>query len=417
MEKNSIKQKQLSGSLIQPSRSSKPGAKTGSNCDKLNAISRFSAILLGIWLSAIPAHAGTINAASTSQADVAAAVAAASAGDTVNIPAGTSTWNAAVNVSRPITIVGAGPASTILLNGTSGSSGLETALFSVVLNVDSRMEISNIYFQDAALNWSSNGINLYGGAVLPTQVVIHDCVFDTLSFGVMNGTGIAGACFGVVFNCTFLNCRITCRNSGYVNTAAMKGFAAPPYAWGSANYMVYEDNTINFTNWTGGPQGSSYMGDTEYPMNYMVRYCTFNINRIGVIAADGYDLHGDSGWAIDALGVVIHDNTFNYTGLSVGAKLADIRGGVGSLVYNNTITGQIGNYITLRADPAGSTPPANTYIWNNHGPDGAVAVNVLAGYYTASAPAGYVEVAYPHPLRANSSNPRPPTPTGLHVIM
>jgi hypothetical protein len=410
------------GYLIRLGRVSKARCKSGSNYDKSKVISTFSAILLGIWFSVLPAHAATITAASTSQGDVSRAIAAASAGDTVNIPAGQSIWNAAVKVSQPIVIVGAGQAETILINGTSGTSGFETPLFNVVLNVDRRLEISNLYFQDSGLDWNSNGINLYAGSLLPTQIVIHDCTFDSLSFAVMNGTGNSGACFGVVYNCRFLNCRITSRNSGYVNTAALRGFTAPPYGWGSANYMVYEDNIITFTNWTGGPQGANYIGDTEYPMNYMVRHCTFNINRGGTIQVDGYDLHGNDGGAeINSLGMVIHDNTFNYTGASVGAKLADIRGGVGSLVYNNTITGQTGNYITLRADPAGSIPPSDTYIWNNRGPDGAIPVYVSAGIYTASAPTGYVEVAYPHPLRAAgtataTANPTPASPTDLHIV-
>ena len=352
----------------------------------------------------------TISAKSLSMSDVQAAVNSAGPGDTVKVPSGSSNWSGAVTINKPIYLVGAGQGTTTIFNSTSASSGLETPVFSVSLNQDQRLEISG-FWVSASTPHRSNGINLYAGSILPTQIVIHDCTFKECSFGIMNGTGESGACFGVVYNCTFWNCRITCRNSGFRDQAAMKGFATPPFPLGSPNYMVYEDDTINFTDWTGGPQGANYLGDTEYPFNYIVRFCSFSIARNGAITVDGYDQHGNYGRALNDFGMIIHDNTFNYSGSSVGVKLADIRGGVNTLVFNNTIKGQGGNYISLRADPAGSVTPVGNYIWNNKNPDNStIAVNVSAGSYTASAPAGYVELPYPHPLRASATPTPTPTP-------
>ena len=144
----------------------------------------------------------------------------------------------------------------------------------------------------------------------------------------------------------------------------------------------------------------------------MVRHCTMNVGRAaGSIEVDGYDMHGNYGPYLNNFGFIIHDNVWNYSGgNSVGVKLADIRGGVGSLIFNNTIYGQSGNYIVLRADPAGSTYPQQTYTWNNLSNTTAIDDPGSVG-----PPAGYTEIAYPHPLRsgAGGGTQPPVAPTGL----
>jgi hypothetical protein len=341
---------------------------------------------------------------------VQAAVDQAQAGDTVIVPAGQSNWSGSVKVHKPIYLQGAGQNganSTTIFNTTSASSGLETPVFECSLDVDQRLEISNFWFTAQSAH-KSNGINLLPGKILPTKIVIHDCTFKNASFAVMNGTGSSGACFGVVYNCTFWNCRIVARNSGFLNESALHGSPNGPHPLGSANYMVFEDDTINFTDWTGGPQGANYIADTEYPMNYMFRHCTFSVQRQGAVTVDGWDMHGNYGYALNGFGMVLHDNNFSYSGSSVGVKLADIRGGVGTLVYNNKIEGQSGNYISLRADPAGSVAPNKVYVWNNQAPDGEITVSGAQH----GPPSGYTELAYPHPLRASGPGPSPtPTPT------
>jgi hypothetical protein len=285
------------------------------------------------------------------------------------------------------------------------------------LHVDERLEISGMRLIADVMN-RSNAINMTAGSILATKIVIHDITFDNFSFGIMNGTNGNAIGFGVVYNCTFNNNRVTTRNSGFVNTAALKGVIIPSPAWGTNYYMVYEDNVINFTNWYGGPQGANYLGDTEYPMNYIVRHCTMNVNRAAgqAIGVDGYDMHGNYGTYLNGFGFIIHDNVWNYSGgTSVGVKLADIRGGVGSLIFNNTIYGQSGNYIALRADPAGSVYPRQTYTWNNRSNTTAITDPGSVG-----PPVGYTEVAYPHPLRSSGGAPpitttTPEPPTALKV--
>jgi hypothetical protein len=351
-------------------------------------------------------------AAGVTQAQVQAAVNLAAPGDTVVIPAGTGTWTTPVVVGVHLIIVGAGSTQTVINNNTNNSSGLEVPLFQVTIGADKLMDISGLYLQSAggATLYRCNGINMYGSTVLANQIKIHDCVFDSLSFAISNGQNGNPLGFGVCYNCTFINNRITTRNAGFYNQAALYSASIPSPAWGSTQYMCYEDNTIQFGNfghypqaggWTGGPQGANLIADTEYPMNFMYRKNTFTVNRSGAVGVDAFDMHGSGNAqnpaapASNNYGMVIRDNVWNYTGSSVGVKLADIRGGVGALIYNNIIHGQNGNYMQLRTDPAGSIAPAQAYTWNNTQDAGAIADPGSVG-----PPAGYTEMSYPHPLRS-----------------
>jgi hypothetical protein len=365
-----------------------------------------------------PSGANTWTAAGVDRASVLAAITSAAAGDTVIIPAGSASWSASITVPVPITIKGQGTLTTSgkgstksqatkITNSTGATSGLETPLFVVSPSSDQRTEIYGIYFASQGQETAANGsdaIAIYPNGVLPNQIVIHDCTFDSFSFGILNDSA-----FGVVYYCTFINCKINHRNSGFYNAAALYGTFIPVPAWGTRQYMVYEDCDHLFgnyglypyaTGWTGGPLGSNYMADTEFPMNYIVRQCTFTINRLGTVQVDGFDMHGSgnaqtpTAAACNNYGFVIHDNVFNYTGSSAGAKLADIRGGVGSLIYNNIIHGQNGDYISLRTDPPGSLAPTQSYTWGNVQDSGAITDPGSVG-----PPAGFAEVAYPHPLR------------------
>ena len=67
---------------------------------------KWFAVLL-VFSSVAQAHAATINAASCSQASVASAVASASPGDTVKVPAGTCSWSGGISITG-IQLAGAG---------------------------------------------------------------------------------------------------------------------------------------------------------------------------------------------------------------------------------------------------------------------------------------------------------------------
>src|SRR6266513_1248246 len=61
-------------------------------------------------------YAATIEAKSVSFADVSSAVAAAKDGDTVSMPRATATWPTALEVTKNITLQGAGPGLTVIVD-------------------------------------------------------------------------------------------------------------------------------------------------------------------------------------------------------------------------------------------------------------------------------------------------------------
>ena len=54
-------------------------------------------------------NGAVLEAKSVSLSDVHAAIRAATDGDTVTVPAGTATWTATLNITKNITLQGAGP--------------------------------------------------------------------------------------------------------------------------------------------------------------------------------------------------------------------------------------------------------------------------------------------------------------------
>src|SRR5688572_21072380 len=141
------------------------------------------ALLVGSFVGFQSAQAATITAQSLSRVDVAAAIQLASDGDTINIPAGTSTWSSPVVVNKGVTLLGAGTNNTHLINGTSGGQGLESPVFDIRLSSDQPVRVSGIHFQDSGLDRNSDGVDISTGSVLPTKIRIDHCLFEGFSFG------------------------------------------------------------------------------------------------------------------------------------------------------------------------------------------------------------------------------------------
>jgi hypothetical protein len=376
------------------------------------------------------AKAATISAKSLSQSDVQSAIDSAKAGDTVQIPAGSSTWGGVVRVTKPLKIVGASASSTTLHNSTSGDNN---ALFQVTLGTDQRIEIAAMTLV-SDVNNGSVGVILLNGNALLTQIVLHDLVFNKQKFAIMNGTVGDPAGFGVMYDCTFNNVKIVSRQAGFHNTGMFHGVNIPSPAWGTNFYFVYEDCIFNYTSGFY----PFYSGDTEGPMNYMVRHCTLNISGSGSDQS-GFDEHGDnSGGGINAFlntqGYILHDNTWSMPGGYVIDKLSDTRGGVGNLIFNNSSTGGRFSRNLLRANAFSndttSSAPQKTYFDNNKSNgvlmgDPQVDTNPVNSnpnvtikkgvnyFVNQGLPSGYTEIAYPHPLRAGGTPVPTPTPPSV----
>jgi hypothetical protein len=354
----------------------------------------FRFLLASFFGYVLPMQAATWTASDASQSAVQSALNQASTGDTVSIPAGSATWSGGIVVNKGVTINGAGTNSTQILNSQPLVNGTEQSLFQIAPSTDSPITIKNIRFTQA-----SGGVNCAinsfpGGAVLPTKVRITSCVFEGFNFAIMSRS-----MFGVVDHCEFINNRVVSRVPGFYSSSNLKQIPLPPWDWDSTYTWCYENCHMQ----VASSVVYQYFGDTEYPAAYTVRYCKFDVSRNAGDGYDGYDMHGSGGTAaVNPVGIQIYGNTFNYSGTTSGFKLADIRGGSGSLVYSNIING-VGAYNQVRADPAGSILPLNSYIWDNYAQGSLVGTSASEGAaagvnYFTSKPTGYKRLAYPHPL-------------------
>jgi len=352
------------------------------------------ALAASFFCCAASSQGATVVAAGVDRTSVANAISSASSGDTVSIPAGSATWSSGITITKGVTITGAGTNSTQILNSQALVNGTEQSLFQIAPTTDSLITIKNIRFTQAAggVNCAINSFP--GGTVLPTKVRITSCVFESFNFAIM-----ARSMFGVVDHCEFINNRVVSRVPGFYSSSNLRQIPLPPWDWDSPYTWCYEDCHMQ----VAASVVYQYFGDTEYPAAYTIRYCKFDVSRNTGDGYDGYDMHGSGGTAaVNPVGIQIYGNTFNYSGTTSGFKLADIRGGVGSLVYSNTING-VGAYNQVRADPAGSILPVETYIWDNYARGSLVGTSASEGAiagvnYFTSKPLLYKRLAYPHPL-------------------
>ena len=202
---------------------------------KLKLIIQFTAVLLAGAFGM--AQAATNTASSGSFADVSAAVASASPGDTVVIPPGRNVWTQTLNLSG-ITLQGAGTNLTFIVDETPASgNGLPVISIGTaptltrVTQLTITVGVTNAYpFQ----KYSGN-IDVSGSSPL---LRIDHCVFYWLTGKPIHFLGQVN---GLVDHCSFQMqanaLSIEMEGDGYGDLSW-----ATPYVWGSSNALFIEDN-------------------------------------------------------------------------------------------------------------------------------------------------------------------------------
>lgn len=214
--------------------------------------------LLSLLLILIPATsiADTHNAASCSSADVATAIAAASNGDTVAIPAGTCTWTSGISLSsnKLLTLKGAGATSTVISHGNI------TAITMIGAH-----RITGIGFNLIAAGGFTIHVRQKGWR-------IDHCSF-TNSVGssqyTIQATGANETVLpaGLIDNNNFIQGRVVIDGMG--TFLKNSGFWAADPVVGKADQVYIEDNTFYKTVGGGGN-----VVDTNYASSYVARYNT-----------------------------------------------------------------------------------------------------------------------------------------------
>lgn len=322
-------------------------------------------LILGLWVFGCLgiSQAATINAASTSRTDVGTAVTASSDGDTVVIPAGTSTWTTGLTLTKAITLQGAGIGLTIIRDGIASGYLINTTLVSNQVT-----RITGIEFNDngAAADWR---FRFSGTSTDDRRIRVDNCKFDSLSgpvflfyttLGVIDHNIIIGKSSGVP---AFMGHSINSSWGFGVDVGAWgDGSFTNALGFGTEKFLFFEDNAI--TNLYAA--SALTMLDGHSGTRYVVRN---NIIHKGSFEIHGPEASRTRGGAV----FEIYTNTM----ASDGSRSSPIymRGGVGR-IHGNTFVGWTtsaafslldNRLITALFAPFGGADGRNPWDLNNSG--------------------------------------------------
>jgi hypothetical protein len=325
----------------------------------------FAAVLAGSSSNCSIAQAATIKAASTSQADVQAAVRAARNGDTVVLPAGDSTWRGTVTITKNITLQGQG------INSTFLREHLQLLILSPAVNAPIR--ITGIYFDGSPFGQvSGEPTNRVGIAIYKTctQLRIDNCYFNNWNPSIH----YSGKIYGVTDHCTFHNGYVELQFSQDLGDFGAADWRTPIHP-GGLDTMVVEDCTFLVD--VPGTK-SDFIENRIYGQaggRACIRHNTFTFKSALPMI---FDAHGESpnngnAWGHSTHFYEVYNNTFNckYT-----YRFWNLRGGI-HIFHDNAfnISGSQSEPLfmgVLREDvgyPSGSGATQEliekSFAWNN----------------------------------------------------
>lgn len=274
-------------------------------------------------LAATAIPAATSTAASCSASNVQSAINAASAGDTVNIPAGSCSWPAnSVTLSKAITLNGAGQGSTTI----DVSAGNPT--FTINKQSTGVVRITNITFT-AENNYNLPNPILIEGAWLGTQpVIFQNDTFTVNNVRMIDSFSAGGVIFShITFNGQWDDFFLTVKDGSNTNSWTTADTMGSKDTTGTENIYV-EDSTFN-----GGDNG---VFDCDDNCRIVVRHNTFS-------ESGGFNSHGEDSSTWGMRHFEIYNNSFLFpdkTCASGNTSLSNInqyiwlRGATG-VIYNN----------------------------------------------------------------------------------
>ncbi len=359
--------------------------------DKIKEIV-FLILTLLIFLP-VKSEAKIINATSGSSKDVRTAVNAATAGDTVMVPAGQFSFDESVKISAGLTILGAGIDKTILQKSTSSTK----FMFDVDGSNGRRITIGGITFIGVDSGTSDSGIKLNNGC---KNFRIFNCTFKKFN---RSGITIRGNANGVIDHCSFIDNYL--RGYGYGVEVYGSGDENwnRPLTLGTENSIFVEDSYFT---------GNRHCIASNNGSRYVFRYNQIVDNREDAAAIDA---HGLSSWPRGSRSYEIYENVIDNS-IKRWAGIG-IRGGDG-VIFNNVMVRGITNPIILWNDGGNNCYPCKDqirelYIWNNTYQGSPATVDFWQGgeqvikenreYFLTSRP-DYTPFTYPHPLVTGEIN-------------
>lgn len=258
---------------------------------------------------------GTVYTTDGSQADVNAAIADASSGDTVDVPASPFTWGAGgltTTLDKPITLRGAGSGSTTINLHTGGPTGSNGGVIRLTANgaVVKGFTINGASGVSVTAIWISAGV---------TGWKISDLYYNGTSTGAYAVYGGKGSDNGLIRKSTFF---------AGSTTAELIYFRGADNSWdaentfGTANNLVVENCTFGKTG-----TGAGYVCDINANGHAVFRFNTIT----GQNKIDGHGAASNSP-AVSVRNMEVYGNVAN--GPTGTWKFIEIRGGE-NMVWGN----------------------------------------------------------------------------------
>jgi hypothetical protein len=314
------------------------------------------------------AEAAMIRAASCSQPDVQAAIDAASAGDTVQVPEGSCVWDEPLIIRKGMIVQGAGIDNTVI---TSDYASPDTDLFNIanyLVVYKPENPADNDAFRLSGFTFDLDGkcrwVMLENKTTMPISKIRldHNKVLDY--------RGMLMHVYGTIYGVADNNIISGPKSGGLIR---MNGLDATTwnnvtFTYGTADNFYFEDNSFD------APDTMFLYG--EMGARYCIRHNTF----AGTGSTNGFypfaDMHGNQPGAHNAaMGVEIYENDIS---CPKGVVILDHRGGK-AIVFNNSIASsasvagpQVREEYHDSINPPASSPitgqpqhVSDSYYWGN----------------------------------------------------
>ncbi len=244
-----------------------------------NIFALFAVVSFGFCAFVAEIYAETYTAASASYADVSAVVAAASSGDTVEVPAGSATWNTTLIITKGLNLVGAGIDRTTI---TGQLKLIDWEPNAAAMANHETLTIKGFTFNGNNATSAQLGYTglIYGySGDLVKLAILSNKIKNTTGSGIF----LRGPIYGVAALNQFDMVAMPIRAMGN----DYYSWSTQTQEYGTANNFYFEDNTIGFSSSMGEPAGWLETGQGG---RIAVRYNTWD--ETNATPGEFWDVHG-----------------------------------------------------------------------------------------------------------------------------
>ena len=249
-------------------------------------------------------------------------------GDTITLPAGTFTWSGRVNITKAITLKGAGVGTTIIKDNVQNGS-----LIGITLIANKVTRLTGIEFQDGGRVVTANApdgiLRVVGSNINGSSFRMDHCKWNDL-----NGYPVFDTVLGVIDHNSFVKIHRHLTIYIYGSTWNARPYGdgswAAPTNFGSSDFLFFENNYFINT----GTTYMEFMTDALAGARFVVRY---NVIHNCYVTDHGTE---SGGRIRGSRAMDVYNNTYT------GTNLANFVGGSRSsrvLFHDNNISGYWNN--------------------------------------------------------------------------